>query len=101
MNKELEEAIKVLNRFKSIKILYGNTFAMHLEDLEQLQQAIETVLNYIDNSIPKEVIEKKIEEINKDLTENESYTTHWEITRNKYFEQQGKKAGFKELLEGK
>ncbi len=62
MNKKLKEAIEKLNRFKSIKTLYGNTFAMHLEDLEQLQQAIETVLNYIDNSIPKEVILDKIRE---------------------------------------
>ena len=31
MNKELEEVKERLNDFKSIKILYGNTFAMHIE----------------------------------------------------------------------
>lgn len=39
-----EEAIKILNKFKTIKILYGNTFAMLVEDLEKLQQAIENIL---------------------------------------------------------
>lgn len=48
MSKELEEAIEILDKFKTIKILYGNTYAMLLEDLEKLQQAIETVLNYIE-----------------------------------------------------
>ena len=33
-----EEAIERLNRFKTIKVMYGNTFAMHLEQLKQLQQ---------------------------------------------------------------
>ena len=32
MNKELEEAIKRLDKFKSIKILYGNTFAITLQE---------------------------------------------------------------------
>ena len=81
MDKDLEEAKKRLNNFKTIKILYGNTFAMHLEQLEQLQNDIETTLNYIDNSIPKEKVENKIEELNdeekeiykKDIGNNELY----------------------------
>ena len=40
-----EEVIERLNRFKTIKVLYGNTFAIHLEQLKQLQNDIETVLN--------------------------------------------------------
>ena len=32
----IKEAIERLNRYKTIKVLYGNTFAMHLEQLEQL-----------------------------------------------------------------
>lgn len=92
--KELEKAKEILKYFIT-------EYDEEEVSYRQVEQAIETVLNYIENSIPKEKVEKKIEEINKDLTENESYTTHWEITRNKYFEQQGKKAGFKELLEGK
>lgn len=52
MNKELEEAIKYL------KLIRKN------HDLEKkgyvyTEEAIETVLNYIDNSISKEVIAKK------------------------------------------
>lgn len=43
-----KEAIEELNRFKTIKVLYGNTFAIHLEQLEQLQNDIETVLNLLE-----------------------------------------------------
>ena len=56
MNKELEEAIKICNDFveenKTRKII--------------LHKAIETVLKALENSIPKEVIEKKIKEYKKD-----------------------------------
>lgn len=51
-----EEAIERLNRYKTIKVLYGNTFAMHLEQLEQLKNDIDTVLN---------LLEKKDKVINK------------------------------------
>ena len=47
MTNEQKEAIEKLNRFKTIKILYGNTFAMHIEQLEKVQEAIETTLNLI------------------------------------------------------
>lgn len=43
-----KEVIERLNRFKTIKVLYGNTFAIHLEQLEQLQNDIETVLNLLE-----------------------------------------------------
>ena len=43
-----EEVIERLNRYKTIKVLYGNTFAIHLEQLEQLQNDIETVLNLLE-----------------------------------------------------
>ncbi len=39
MTKE-EETIERLNRFKTIKVLYGNTFAMHIEQLKVLQEDI-------------------------------------------------------------
>lgn len=42
-----KEVRERLNRFKTIKVLYGNTFSMHLEQLEQLQNDIETVLNLL------------------------------------------------------
>ncbi len=63
MNKELEEAKERLNNFKTIKIMYGNTFAMNLEQLKQLQEDIEIALNYIENSIPKEKVEETFEYI--------------------------------------
>ena len=47
MNKEQEEAIERLNRFKTIEILYSNTFAMHIEQLKTLQEDIETVLSML------------------------------------------------------
>lgn len=43
-----EEAIERLNRYKTIKVLYGNTFAMQLEQLEQLKNDIDTVLNLLE-----------------------------------------------------
>lgn len=46
MTKE-QEAIERLNRFKTIKVLYGNTFAMTTEQLRILQEDIETVLNML------------------------------------------------------
>ncbi len=42
-----QETIERLNRFKTIKVLYGNTFAMHTEQLKTLQEDIETALNII------------------------------------------------------
>ncbi len=41
---------------------------------QEEQQAIETVLNYIDNSISKEVVEKKIEEVNERIGKYREYT---------------------------
>ena len=46
MTKE-QEIIERLNRFKTIKVLYGNTFAMTTEQLRTLQEDIETALNII------------------------------------------------------
>lgn len=45
MAKEQKETIDRLNRFKSIKVLYGNTFAMTTEQLKILQEDIEIALN--------------------------------------------------------
>ena len=64
MNKEQEEAIERLNRFKTIEILYSNTFVMHIEQLKTLQEAIETLLN-----MPKEKDKEigKLKKHNKEL----------------------------------
>ena len=61
MTKE-EETIERLNRFKTIKVLYGNTFAMHIEQLKVLQEDIETVLNMLkENSRENIQLKKQID----------------------------------------
>ena len=57
MTTEQREAIDRLNRFKTIQVLYGNTFAMHIEQLKTLQVNINTVLSLIKEQ--QEEIEKK------------------------------------------
>lgn len=66
MNKELEEAIDNLLMLKYFLNVEKE------ENYREYTKAIETVLNYIDNSISKEVIEKKINFI-KTLNENLYY----------------------------
>lgn len=56
-----KEAIERLNRFKTIKVMYGNTFVMHLEQLKQLQQDLETILNILEKQ--KAEIKKKDKQI--------------------------------------
>lgn len=58
MNKELEEAIKEL------RIL--NLLGLGCSITEEIKQKFATILNYIDNSIPKEVVEKKLQELEKE-----------------------------------
>lgn len=91
MNKELEETIERLNNFKTIKILYGNTFAMHLQQLEQLQQDIKIVLQALENSIPKSILRHKIQELEYDQLKNTGNIVEDRIKIN----------FIKELLEGK
>lgn len=55
MNKELEEAVKILKEISFDDLL--NCW----EGGEKEYNAIQTVLNYINNSIPKETIEKYLE----------------------------------------
>lgn len=64
MNKELEEAIKILEYFIT-------EFDEEEVSFTQVEKAIKTVLNYIDNSISKEVIKEKIEEVRKMKFEDE------------------------------
>lgn len=60
MNKELEEAIKRLAEInEKVEEYDGNI----------LKQDIETVLNYIENSIPKQLVEEKIEELERQRRE--------------------------------
>src|SRR5699024_1944590 len=61
MTTEQREAIDRLNRFKTIQVLYGNTCAMHIEQLKTLQVNISTVLSLIKEQ--QEEIEKKDKQI--------------------------------------
>ena len=40
----IKEDIEILEDFKTIKVMYGNTFVMTLEQLENKQQAIDNIL---------------------------------------------------------
>lgn len=78
MTKE-QEAIKRLNRFKTIKILYGNTFAMHIEQLKTVQEDIETVLSMLKENSAEieqkntELAEKNVEIEKKDKRLNRQF----------------------------
>lgn len=64
MNKELEEAKKVLNMWnKAEEIVINDEKEFDKKPYIQRKQAIETALNYIDNSISKEAIKEKIKEL--------------------------------------
>lgn len=93
MNKELEEAIEILKNLKDKKIhfvaSYFTTGTVQLDEKEQ--QSIETVLNYIENSIPKEKVEEKIKYIKEE--------GYWEFTTDRDADKCEKI--LKELLEGK
>lgn len=97
-----QETIERLNRFKTIKILYGNTFAMTTEQLTTLQEDIETTLNIIKEKDKK--IEKKDRQINfmaNFINDNTPYTKDTKELENeegirtanfttKYFERKSK-----------
>ena len=67
-SKEQEETIERLNRFKAIEILYGNTFAMHVEQLKTVQGDIETVLSMLqEQQEENKKKDKIIEEMAKEM----------------------------------
>lgn len=93
---ELEKSKKILNNY----IEYANDKAIFNYSFSDIPIAIETVLNYIDNSISKEVIEEKIEELNKDIEDYLKTDKSGRFTRtNCIFTY--KKEALQELLEGK
>jgi len=100
MNKELEEAKDILRNIK-------DDIDWDCKENIEIRNAIDTVLQALENSIPKE----KVEKIIKDLDE-EFYTLDKEININKYgLDDRGKifamqeigwtKGKLEELLEGK
>ena len=74
LNEEEEKAIENLKDFKSISILYGNTFTMFLEQLKKYQEATDTVLNLTtklqkENKELKTTINKQSLDISNNLLE--------------------------------
>lgn len=63
MNEELEETI---NKLKQDYELAKSEDSI---DIDVFTADLETILNYIENSISKEVIEKKIEKLDKEYKE--------------------------------
>lgn len=87
MNKELEDAIKVLEKLKDeLDKLFNITYINNTKE----RNVIEIILNYIENSISKETIKEKIEELSNTKGDFATYITTSE--RIKVLE---------ELLEGK
>ncbi len=73
MDKKLEEAIKFLKNFVSLFYEFPNPQSVSIKDSEI--KNVETVLNYIDNSISKEKIEKIFE--TKIYNRNYLASTDW------------------------
>ena len=74
MTEEEKKAIEDLKDFKSITILYGNTFVMFLEQLIKYQESTNIVLNLItklqkENEYWKNGFEKELEDNRKNTTE--------------------------------
>lgn len=63
---ELEKSKKILNNY----IEYANDKAIFNYSFSDVPIAIETVLNYTDNSISKEIIEEKVERYKQQLKNN-------------------------------
>ena len=71
---EEKKAIEDLKDFKSISILYGNTFTMFLEQLKKYQEATDTVLNLItklqeENKVFKRTLDEETADRSNDLLE--------------------------------
>lgn len=110
---KLEEAIKILQKLLEQYNLIDYRFNNML-DFEETD-AIETVLNYIENSVPKEKVEEKIKELEKEFNkldeETDKYLKEDNKNLTKYYEQRERTAviqtigwaigKFEELLEGK
>ena len=87
MTKDQEsiESIERLNRFKTIKVLYGNSFVMATEQLKALQEDIETVLNTLkekDKEIEKK--DKIIDLITEDMLKGKCYFSNRTLIKNYY-----------------
>lgn len=64
MNKELEENIEI------VKELLEGAKSNNIYEENKYFKSIEKLLNYIDNSIPREIIEEKLEKYKQQLKNN-------------------------------
>lgn len=106
MNKELEEAIRQLKDIKQDKESFIENDREHDEIFEEDIKAIETVLNYIDNSISKEVLKEKLSEIQPKYIENVAKINKEEFSQISIkmyngIKLEAQKSILQELLEGK
>lgn len=86
LSEEEKQAIEYLNDFKSIKIMYGNTFVMFLEQLKKYQQAANAALNLIAK------LQKENEELKSDNLEKARILEIFDYRkyRKKYLEERRK-----------
>lgn len=108
MNKEQEqeEAIERLNRFKTIEILYSNTFAMHIEQLKTLQEDIETVLSMLkeqqeENKKKDKIIDEMTEWISERCFYKDDYSNSCEIIQDSCYKDENCKDCIKQYFENK
>lgn len=100
MNKELKEAKKILEAEKSKLYVLSQIKEREssVEEVKATRNAIETVLNYIENSIPKEKVEEKRKELLK-LKQRNAKRNFDTVYKDGYFT--GGADTLFELLEGK
>ena len=71
-----EEAIERLNKFKTITVMYGNTYVMFLEQLKQIQKDVDIVLSMLqEKNSELEKKDKQIEEL-KEIDEKMTWTVN-------------------------
>lgn len=87
MNKEIEEAIKRLKILECDCIYFENGKCTYNKNKCQREQDIETVLKHIKNSIPKERIEKIVEELRKEYELLLEHQSGQESNRTKYLKE--------------
>lgn len=106
MTKEQEEAIERLNRFKTIEILYGNTFAMHIEQLKTVQKDIDTVLSMLkeqqeENKKKDKIIDLMSEWISERCFYKDDYSNSCEIIQDSCSKEDNCKDCIKQYFERK
>lgn len=101
MNKELEKNITFLKDMVKEYKTFGDLHNPEFEDTEKIYRVLETALNYIKNSIPKQLIEDKIEELKEERKEKWDYYMGYKVQSREQQDIDKKIEILEELLEGK